>query len=94
MQLVLETQIGSTEESSAVDSALQRLAERDPSYYGPQASSLGAASRPISPGSIRDMCFMDLDVCFWQTAQQQMCQVGCYSSSGLPAIGSFRHSSN
>lgn len=88
-QVVYEAPVGFAEDLNAVEAALQRQAERDPDYFGtPNASTDGFTKSPAA-GSIRDMCFMDMDTCFWQIAHLQSMQHTVHSSSSLPYIGKF-----
>lgn len=83
-----EAPVGSAEDLKNVEIALQRQAEKDPDYFGP--SSLhggGGTARGTAAGNIRDLCFMDLDTCFWQIAELQSMQHGVHSSTSLPYIG-------
>jgi len=48
----------------------------------------GSAARGSAAGSIKDLCFMDMDTCFWQMARLQSLQHKVYSGAGIPYLGS------
>lgn len=87
MQAIYESPISLADEGNAVEHALQRQAERDPDYFGPPRLSPDGPARSGTPGSIRDLCFMDVDTCFWQVAQLHSLHHTLCSSSSLPYIG-------
>ena len=93
-QVVYEASVGFAEELNAVEAVLQRQAERDPDYFGTPSSSTDGLNKSPAAGSIRDMCFMDLDTCFWQIAHLQSLQGHVHSSSSLPYIGKLLSSNS
>ena len=65
LQTVVEGVSGQGEDQQAVSVALQRLAEKDPEYYGPKNTE-GNVSKSSATGLIREILFIDQDSCFWQ----------------------------
>ena len=69
------------------DAMIQRLAEKDPQYYGAQlAGTLTVASKSAA-GAIKDIKFLDTDTCFWQLTQQQSMQHKANAADLIPYLG-------
>lgn len=87
VQVVCEFQLAAAEEVAAQDLLLQQLAQRDSQFYGSPPSETAGMPKSASPGSVKDIRFLDTETCFWQLAWQHSQQLKAYSSSGIPHIG-------
>ena len=75
------------------DAMIQRLAEKDPQYYGAQlAGTLTVASKSAA-GAIKDIKFLDTDTCFWQLTQQQSMQHKANAADLIPYLGTHARQS-
>lgn len=82
-----ECQLGVAEDRVLQESMLQRLAEKDPAYYGPIASTGLPLQKAVAPGSVRALAFLDTETCFWQLQLQQQRQYRTASPAGVPYLG-------
>ena len=87
LQVVMETNLGVQDEAPLQDAQLQRLAEREPQYWGHQLSAAMAPPKSVAAGPVRDLRFLDTQTCFWQLAQGQSLQHGATTSQGIPHLG-------
>jgi hypothetical protein len=89
-QVVYESQLGVADDKALQDAMLQRLAEKDPAYYGGIASTGMVHQKAVAPGSVRSLKFLDTETCYWQLALQQQRQYRGTSDSGIPYLGMHR----
>ncbi|KAK9819592.1 hypothetical protein WJX72_000101 [[Myrmecia] bisecta] len=89
-QVVHEMQLAIADESLLQDAMLQRLAEKDPAYYGPQLSAGMQGTKSAASGAVRDLHFLDTETCFWQIALQHQLQYNAASGGGIPHLGRVR----
>lgn len=87
LQVVMEMNLGVQDEAPLQDAQLQRLAEREPQYWGHQLSGAMTPPKSVAAGPVRDLRFLDTQTCFWQLAQGQSLQHGATTSQGIPHLG-------
>ncbi len=83
----METNLGVPDEGPLQDAALQRLAEKEPQYWGNQLSAAMVPPKSVAAGPVRDVRFLDTQTCFWQLALGQSLQHGSTTSQGIPHLG-------
>lgn len=69
------------------DAMIQRLAEKDPQYYGAQLAGTLTVANRTAAGAIKDIKFLDTDTCFWQLTQQQSMQHKTNAADLIPYLG-------
>ena len=87
MQVVMDMNLGVPDEGPAQDAMLQRLAEKEPQYWGHQLSAAMTPPKSVAAGPVRDLRFLDTQTCFWQLALGQSLQHGATTSQGIPHLG-------
>ncbi|KAK9822211.1 hypothetical protein WJX81_006190 [Elliptochloris bilobata] len=87
-QVVWEAGLGTSDDALMQDCLLQKLAERQPGYYGSAEPAPGA--KGAAPGAVRALMFLDTHVAFWQLALQHSRQYRAHSSAGLPHLERVR----
>lgn len=69
------------------DAMIQKLAEKDPQYYGAQLAGTLTVANKSAAGTIKDIKFLDTDTCFWQLTQQQSMQHKANTADLIPYLG-------
>ena len=85
--MLYEAQLESGDSLGLQDALIQRLAEKDPQYYGEQISGTLTVAKSAAAGAIRDVKFLDTDTCFWQLTQQQTMQHKAHTADLTPHLG-------
>lgn len=87
VQVLYEAQLESGDTLGMQDAMIQRLAEKDPQYYGAQLAGTLTVANKTAAGAIKDIKFLDTDTCFWQLTQQQSMQHKGSASDLIPYLG-------
>lgn len=87
LQVLYEAQLEGGDTLGMQDALIQRLAEKDPQYYGQQISGTLTVAKSAAAGAIRDIKFLDTDTCFWQLTQQQSMQHKANTADLTPHLG-------
>ena len=72
--MLYEAQLETGDTVGMQDALIQRLAEKDPQYYGQQISGTLTVVKSAAAGAIKDIKFLDTETCFWQLTKQQIMQ--------------------
>lgn len=88
-QVVYEAQLEGGDTLGMQDALIQRLAEKDSQFYGPQISGTLTVAKSAAAGAIKDIKFLDTDTCFWQLTQQQTMQHKAHTDL-TPHLGKIR----
>ena len=86
-QVLYEAQLEGGDTLGMQDAMIQRLAEKDPQYYGAQLAGTLTVANRTAAGAIKDIKFLDTDTCFWQLTQQQSMQHKSSAADLIPYLG-------
>lgn len=89
-QEVYTASFGSSDGATGLDAALaQDLGPSSkPEHSSP--STLNNLFRSSATGSVRNVFFLDSDVCFWQIARQHLHKCSSLEAAAVPTIGEVR----
>ena len=87
IQVLYEAQLEGGDTLGMQDAMIQRLAEKDPQYYGAQLAGTLTVANRTAAGAIKDIKFLDTDTCFWQLTQQQSMQHKSNAADLIPYLG-------
>jgi hypothetical protein len=88
LQVIYESSATLPDDLALQDTALQKAAEKDGEYYGPERlSAVMNPPRVAASGSIKEMKFCDTESGFWQVAQLHAQLHNADSGSCFPYLG-------
>lgn len=92
MQVLFEAQLELGDTLGMQDALIQRLAEKDPQFYGEQISGSLTVVKSAAAGAIKDVKFLDTETCFWQLTKQQTMQHKAHTDI-IPYLGTLHYCS-
>jgi len=97
LQVIYANQLGGADDGALQEAALRQRADINAASLGgapapalTPAQEASLAAKSTASGAVNDLCFFDLDTCFWQLAIQNSQQHGAYDASAIAPLARLR----